>query len=225
MSIGIVYGLIDPLTNELRYVGITKRKLTLRLREHLADPYMCHKWHWIRKLLEKGLVPEIFVIEEEETQYLEDAERFWISYFRFLGCALTNHSGGGLGFNMRHSAEAKRKMSVSHKKLGRSYQLGKIALMRAAQESNPEQYRRNLSQALKGKKKTKEHGANISKGQTGHTVKESTREKLRKALTGKKQSQELIEKRIAPLRGKRQSPEHVAKRANAIRKRKNAKSA
>lgn len=95
----IIYALIDPRTNEIRYIGQTIKGLE-RPRSHwkskrqvqFQDP--CHSW--IRNVLADGLVPEIDVIEEfEDASELDEAETFWIQYFRYIGCRLTNLAPGG----------------------------------------------------------------------------------------------------------------------------------
>lgn len=112
----IIYGLSNPYTFELRYVGKTEQKLSVRLQQHLQPAYLrtnTHKNAWIKSLLKNGIKPEIFEIETTEDF---DAEEFWIGYFMLLGCDLTNGTNGGEGWKvgMRHSEESRRKISLSH---------------------------------------------------------------------------------------------------------------
>lgn len=93
-----IYGLIDPITNELRYVGKTYN-LCIRYNAYLSNlKRNSHKNNWIKKLISNGMKPEIYSFEEFE---LEDkayeAEEFYISYFRGIGCNLINESSGGRG--------------------------------------------------------------------------------------------------------------------------------
>ncbi len=103
MSTGlfIVYGLVDPRDGQLRYVGKScsgKR----RARQH-ANPTrvikdFTHKGNWVKGLVAVGLRPEIEVLESVvDSQELDEAERFWIAYYRALGCRLTNLTDGGDG--------------------------------------------------------------------------------------------------------------------------------
>jgi hypothetical protein len=62
---------------------------------------------WFRSLQAKGLKPEIFEIEAvPEGESWQEAERFWIAYFRSLGANLVNETPGGDGW------PAGQKMSV-----------------------------------------------------------------------------------------------------------------
>lgn len=112
----IIYGLSDPRTSELRYVGRTKRKLNVRLQQHLQPAYLkpnTHKNAWVKSLLSDGIKPEIFEIETTEDF---EAEEFWIAYFKSLGCNLTNGTKGGEGWKagMKHSEESRKRISLSH---------------------------------------------------------------------------------------------------------------
>lgn len=114
-----IYGLVDPRTNELRYVGKTIQPLNDRLRIHLYDArrglkrYVCN---WIRQVLRDGLEPEIFEIESVQEDWIEQ-EQFWIAYFRYIGARLTNGTIGGEGTPGRKaSAETLAKMSEISKR-------------------------------------------------------------------------------------------------------------
>jgi len=112
----IVYGLTDPRTNELRYVGKTDKGLEVRLQQHLQPAYLrpnTHKNAWIKLLKREALRPDIFVIEETQDP---EAEQFWISYYKSIGCDLTNGTVGGEGWKVgtKHSEAAKKKISEAH---------------------------------------------------------------------------------------------------------------
>lgn len=74
-----------------------------------------HKGNWIKQLLDLGLTPEIVVLEKYLTEEaLVEGEAFWIAYFRFVGCNLTNATNGGvgrLGCGHTPSADARTKIS------------------------------------------------------------------------------------------------------------------
>lgn len=95
-----IYGLADPETQHLRYVG-KATDLRRRLREHLQTKVHNHAGCWIRFLLAAGRQPEIFPIEEVADDGWQEAERFWIGYFRFIGADMINGSPGGLGGSNR----------------------------------------------------------------------------------------------------------------------------
>lgn len=93
-----IYGLIDPRNNELKYVGKTVKSLSVRLSAHISESKRDGKSkrdRWVNKLSSLKLRPEIFVIETVESDSWKDAEKFWISYFKSLGCDLVNFLEGG----------------------------------------------------------------------------------------------------------------------------------
>ncbi len=106
--LGKIYGLFDPRTKCLHYVGKTVDSLNGRLSGHLNQKGLyrtnTRKNIWIRELLEFGLKPEISVLEIVPEYELEEAEIWNIAYFRAIGCDLYNASdlynatAGGDGF-------------------------------------------------------------------------------------------------------------------------------
>lgn len=100
-SCSFIYGLIDPDTKALRYVGKTGVGW-VRIREHYArchrrnsSGYFSASKQWIRKLKENNKIFDIVYLEYLPVGQLDDAEQFYISYFKFLGCELLNHEIGG----------------------------------------------------------------------------------------------------------------------------------
>lgn len=68
------YCLKNPVTNEIRYIGLTKRSLEKRLIEHLSNfknIENTHKTKWIKSLLKKNIVPTIHLIEEKICSFEE----------------------------------------------------------------------------------------------------------------------------------------------------------
>ena len=60
-----IYVLIDPETNEIRYVGKTIQSLKVRLTNHLysVSKHNPYKFNWIQQLKSKKLIPIIMEIE------------------------------------------------------------------------------------------------------------------------------------------------------------------
>ncbi len=88
-----VYGLTDPRSGELKYVGATRRLLSVRLSNHISaipSKGQSPRVKWLRELVKQGLRPEIFTIEAVDDFQGAEAERFYIQYFRYIGCKLTN---------------------------------------------------------------------------------------------------------------------------------------
>jgi hypothetical protein len=116
-----VYSLSDPRTSEVKYIGQTSRVDLNRPRQHaksssLSRERNLHKKFWIMELKKQGLMYDIDILERTSgKEALNEAEVFWISYFRFIGAKLTNLSEGGIGerpLNGR-SLELRNKVSRS----------------------------------------------------------------------------------------------------------------
>lgn len=137
-----IYGLIDPLTEELRYIGKTNN-LTKRYQSHIRATGKSYRDKWVRSLRTKLAKPEMIVIEAIESNDWIEAERFWISYYRAIGALLTNLTDGGEGCDgYRHTpatletlrqlklgrvltAEHREALSVSSKGKAKAYRSGK----------------------------------------------------------------------------------------------------
>lgn len=111
-----IYGLIDPRTGLIRYVGWTKNSLKKRFTDHLSDArrgqnnYRCK---WIRKLLSEKLVPQITVLEETDFSMGPEREMFWIAFFGREN--LVNGTDGGEGTSGSIiSEETRKKLRNSH---------------------------------------------------------------------------------------------------------------
>jgi|ERR1035438_2816573 hypothetical protein len=118
MQPGIIYGVCDPQTGELRYVGQTRRSLDSRAKEHLKharlrtyDTWLCH---WIRSV---SCRPK-FIILEQGSPDLNAGERHWISWARERGSRLCNHTDGGRGISGWHHTD-KAKKAIGDSSRGR----------------------------------------------------------------------------------------------------------
>ncbi len=108
----VIYGLIDPKNTQLRYVGKTVRKPAARLNSHIKDPSCSYRGRWIRSLINLGLKPDIIRIEVVDENTWQEAEIFWIAYFKSIGCNLTNRTVGGDGVSgWKHTEEVKKNIS------------------------------------------------------------------------------------------------------------------
>lgn len=109
-----IYGLADPRSGELHYIGKTAGTLRVRLRCHVNDVrrgrVYIPRHRWIAELLGEGIEPDIFEVENVADDQWKEAEQFWIAYFRAIGCRLLNATDGGDGIvGHRHSAATKEK--------------------------------------------------------------------------------------------------------------------
>jgi hypothetical protein len=116
----IVYGLIDPRTDEIRYVGKTitgVKRLRAHIKEARRGKVTTHKNRWIQSLLAAGVKPRLDVLQSAlDPQELNALEQLWIKTYREKGANLTNHTDGGEGaVGLRMSDETRKKMSEAHK--------------------------------------------------------------------------------------------------------------
>ena len=94
-----IYGLYDPRTDELRYIG-QAASAARRHRQHLANLFQSNLqlYKWKLKLDALGLEPRFVVIEEHDnSEDANAAERESIRKARADGIPLLNMAGGGLG--------------------------------------------------------------------------------------------------------------------------------
>lgn len=124
-----IYGLIDPCTCELRYIGKSIRPLE-RMTNHMNERSSCHRSHWLQSLKSRGLRPGIVILEETQGDWpWQEAESHWIAVALAAGCRLTNSTSGGDGVTGL-SADARERMRATW--LGRKHRPETIAKLRAA---------------------------------------------------------------------------------------------
>lgn len=123
MSSFIVYGLIDPRTKLIRYIGKSCNGLSRpkKVSVYLRGRSYCK--NWIRELCDLGLSYEIIVLSEcDSDPLLLTEEIWWIAYGRACGWPLTNLTSGGEGAaGVKQSVDNRRKKSEAA--LGRSVPL------------------------------------------------------------------------------------------------------
>ena len=101
-----IYGLVDPETDEMRYVGKSNNP-KVRYQYHLADKNTNpHKTAWIRRLSERGLKPNLVILEETTQKQWEERERYWIKHYRDEGAPLVNILEGGACFPVKILVES-----------------------------------------------------------------------------------------------------------------------
>ena len=175
MSNTHIYALIDPTTNQCRYVGKSNNPKA-RLTSHLSEISSTHKIRWVNKLRRQGYTPNIEILETCNSSEWQDSERFWISYFKFIGANLTNNTHGGDGSKGCKWSEEQRKNLSNTRKLKPVWNKG---------ISIPEEIRDKISKTLRdkpprpleivmktviknrGKKRTEEQRLKMSESQKG----------------------------------------------------------
>ena len=200
-----IYILIDPLTEEIRYVGKTSGCLPARLRRHIyhlksAGGRRNHKVCWLKRLHLVGLTPRIELVQTVPSEVWPDAERYWISFFRSLGCSLTNGTDGGEGGVGHHVSDELRAatsalhkgkvISDTHKAIVGEAAKARWAKWRAEGSHTSDVTRAKISKARKGKPMPEGYGATVSARRKGthHTL--ETRNKMSLASKGRRKSDE-----------------------------------
>lgn len=91
-----IYGLFDPVTDELRYIGKANDSAQ-RLRGHLRDSKRKDLpiSRWIRKLSVSGSMPVVRVLSRVDASIWQETERKAIAEARSSGIRLLNVADGG----------------------------------------------------------------------------------------------------------------------------------
>jgi len=183
----LVYGLLDPWTGELRYIGQTTMGMK-RPHQH-ATPYYLRiegnswKANWIRKLLRDGEKPIVVILDESCTsaEMVAAREVALIAEYRAKGARLTNQSEGGIG-------------PVGLKRSRESVERG-AAKRRGAKRTLEQRLRMMEGQAARGKT-----AADIEHARA-----------MGSAWKGKKRDPESVARSAAARRGVKRTPEQIAR--------------
>lgn len=110
-----IYGLCDPNTNEIRYIGKSNSPKK-RILDHIysCNESITHKNNWIKSLLKENKKPILKIIDQVPIIDWQMWETFYIKKYREDGHNLTNHSDGGNG-TTEHSYNTIEKMKLRHK--------------------------------------------------------------------------------------------------------------
>lgn len=159
-----IYGLIDPRNHQLRYVGKTVLRPARRLTTHQWQARKAkqkrHVLAWLSGLDADGVSPEIVEIERvPPLGDWEEAEQFWIAYYKFVGADLCNLTIGGDGApGAKASEERKAKLRARcgplsplfGKPLSHERCVAASAAMIRFRVENPERYAAATAKRLAG---------------------------------------------------------------------------
>ncbi len=198
----VIYFHINPLTNEIFYVGIGSKKRASDIRER--NSY----WHDI--VDQFGVIVDI--VEEDLTwQEACDKERF---YIKCIGRkdkgkgTLVNLTDGGNG-NVNVSVETRNKLSkINSGKKHTQETKDKIAKSNSGKKHTQET-KDKIAKIHTGKKHTKETKDKMSKSHKGKPGRPHTQEykdKMSKLKTGKNFTQEHKDNLSAAAKGKKRGP-------------------
>ena len=217
-----IYVLIDPSTNEIRYVGKTTQRLCNRLSGHMKADFATYSGRWIGVLGKRGLRPKIHLIDEALDDW-PDRERYWIKFFREAGCRLTNVSAGGDGHNGFYtSPETIRK--ITEKNLGKKRSPEFCANLSKRSKGKPksDEQKKKISESLRGRKLPREVVEKVAASQRGKPRKPTsaaTRAKIGEKNRGKIRTPEFRAKISAAHRGRALTPEHRRNISEGAKKR------
>lgn len=89
MSEVYIYGLVDPRSEDVRYIGQTVNPLT-RLRHHRSCYQPGPKGDWIADMRACGLKPDMTILEETKYDLAYEREQHWVNHFRQTGKLLNS---------------------------------------------------------------------------------------------------------------------------------------
>ena len=187
----LVYALLNPKTNEIRYVGKSSQGMR-RPKDHCTAHGRrgnTHRHRWLNQMWnEDKTIPSILVLRncDCEMEALEH-EILLIAVFRDAGFRLTNLTDGGDGTcGWIPSAETRRKISEAKK--GRKH--SEVSRRNMSEAHNMSEYnKKKLLEANKGRKVSEETRRKISEANKGRKMSEYTKKKLLEANKGRKMSE------------------------------------
>ncbi len=137
-----IYGLFEPNTNEIRYVGHTNNPQR-RLSEHFYPNRKSCIYSWVKNLKKEGLRPRVGILEECSFEERFESEAFYLSYLKSLQCDLLNVRLMAIGHNkgIKMSEEWRKNLSISHKGFKPSKNTRKKLSMRGKMRKHSEESR------------------------------------------------------------------------------------
>ena len=91
----IIYGLYNPNTKQLKYIGQTIHSIEHRLSRHYREAKTNKnnkKCNWIRKMLRLYNIVDIQVLQENAEWNVDEIT--WIEQAKLMGCYLVNGTNG-----------------------------------------------------------------------------------------------------------------------------------
>jgi hypothetical protein len=146
-----IYGLVDPRTDDVRYVGVNFRGAA-RYREHLCRARKgCtrHVYCWIRQLMRQDMLPVYRILETGQGENTWQArEAYWIAQLRGKTklCNLTNGGDGTPG----RPIPAKQRALLSEQRKGKKYPPGRKSAMLGRKHSAA--VRAKIAEASRGRR-------------------------------------------------------------------------
>ena len=176
MAHGVIYGLHDPLTGELRYIGQTIKAIPDRLAAHKTPSSLKrHSYlsRWLGGLVKRGLSPTWSQLAEAQDQpELDRLEIEFIAKARAEGVRLVNQADGGGGrAGYSPTPEEREKLRIAN--TGKSHGphtpewKAHMAQVMAGRQTNTPEHIARLAEAKRGKPRSEETKARISAAKMG----------------------------------------------------------
>jgi len=165
-----IYGLVDPRTEEIRYIGKTEQIPDCRLTQHVhrarTTDRNTHLLNWLRLMLDADMVPSITILEIVDAggPDWQEREREWIAHGHESGWPLTNSTSGGEGI-IDPSPEVRKARSVRMK--GNKYASGNLNAVGKRSDA----FRKRMAEVAK-----------VTRNALGHTLDEETRKTISNKL-------------------------------------------
>ncbi len=195
-----IYVLIDPRTEQVRYVGYSNNPQK-RLRDHLAERGVTRKKQWIRSLRREGLLPLLQVVDSALASAIARREIEWIALYKAQGANLVNGTEGGDGLGTyKHTKEQHAKIGAANRGKKRSAET-----------------RRRISEVQIGSQLTLERRIRMSAERKGREFTPEHKDAVRAGVKASWQDPIKRSNRIAASIQARQSPEHHRKLSEAIK--------
>lgn len=184
----LIYGLVDPRTGAIRYIGKSSSGRSRPTKhKYLRRDDRSYKANWIRQLQAISLDYEILVLEYcSDITALDAAEIRWIALGRQF-VKLTNVEDGGT--HARVGLETRFKIGAAHR----------------GRKASPET-RAKMSRSRLGKPHTREHSAKIAESLRGRSHTAERCANISAANLGKKHSVESRMRNSAAKLGKKRKP-------------------
>jgi predicted GIY-YIG superfamily endonuclease len=94
MNHRVIYGLLDPRTGLIRYVGVTSNP-EKRMNEHLKDRNKkgsgIKKNTWINELMDLNIPPLFVFLDAVHQNIAMERELYWIKHFSCFSVLLNSH--------------------------------------------------------------------------------------------------------------------------------------
>lgn len=224
----VVYGLYDPRSGELRYVGQTSQGLRTRLAGHLRDARRREHTRiarWLHALMALGVKPQPQILESTlYPEMLGTLEQKWIAWAKERTSNLTNLTDGGDGglLGWKPSAETLEKFRRRPNAwLGRKHSPESITKMRAAQVRGWTPAKSlNIAESNRRRKGTASAEARLALAEGSRRVWADPirRTEMRAARAINVRVREGHARQAAAMRGRKRSPESIAATARSFLK-------